>query len=66
MAATAREPVPKSLAKAGLVTRRGNVITVADSSIDVAAYIAATVLAGAARAVVVVFAMEQAKLVTAA
>ncbi len=38
--------------KAGFVTRRGNIITVADStskaSIEVAAYVAATVLAGAA------------------
>ncbi len=42
----------KAWQKAGLVTRRGNVVTVADStskaSIDMAAYVAATVLAGAA------------------
>jgi hypothetical protein len=76
----------KAWQKAGLVTRRGNVITVADSapkaSIDVAAYVAAIVLAGAAAffsikgmvvlfpgaslaVVVMAFAMEGAKLVTA-
>ena len=42
----------KAWQKAGLVIRRGNIITVADSapkaSIDVAAYVAAIVLAGAA------------------
>ena len=42
----------KAWQKAGLVTRSGNIITVADSaskaSIDVAAYVAAIVLVGAA------------------
>src|SRR5712664_2282072 len=42
----------KAWQKAGLVTRRGNVITVADSApkawIDVVAYVTATILAGAA------------------
>jgi hypothetical protein len=76
----------KAWQKAGLVTRRGNVITVADSApkanIDLAAYVAAIVLAGAAAffsikgmvvlfpgaslaVVVMAFAMEGAKLVTA-
>src|SRR5258708_4403662 len=76
----------KAWQKQGLVTRHGNVIAVADSapnaSIDVAAYVAAIVLAGAAAffsikgmvvlfpgaslaVVVMAFAMEGAKLVTA-
>ncbi len=76
----------KAWQKAGLVTRYGNVITAADSaskaSIDLAAYVAAIVLTGAAAffsikgmvvlfagaslaVVVLAFAMEGAKLVTA-
>jgi hypothetical protein len=86
-----RQPRLKAWQKAGLVTRHGNVFTVADSapkaSIDVAAYLAAIVMAGAAAfgaaaffsikgmvvlfpgaslaVVVMAFAMEGAKLVTA-
>jgi hypothetical protein len=52
MAATARKPAPEAWPKAGLVTRRGNVIAVADgapkASIDVDPYVAAIVLAGVA------------------